>query len=194
VIRLAFKVRAEDAMSGGLADLKGSQPALLVTFRRNGKLVPSPVWLAVDSAGRGYLSTENTSGKVKRIRNHPEVLVAASTMRGRPKGPVLKAQARVLPKDEWARAEDTLAAATVSSARCTPPFSGCPKPSRLTWRSHLVSRRAATGTDTHPLGLRRDELVARTGLRGGLYHWIILRFVLRSPWWSSRGTGQSMRL
>jgi PPOX class probable F420-dependent enzyme len=107
----AFKVRAEDATSGGLEALKGSQYALLVTFRKNGKLVPSPVWLAVDSAGRGYLATENMSGKVKRIRNDPEVLVAASTMRGRPKGPVLKAQARVLPKEEWSHAEDTLVAA-----------------------------------------------------------------------------------
>lgn len=107
----AFKVRAEDAMSGGLEPLKGSQYALLVTCRKNGKLVPSPVWLAVDSAGRGYLATENTSGKVKRICNDPEVLVAPSTMRGRPKGPVLKARARVLPKEGWGHAEETLAAA-----------------------------------------------------------------------------------
>ena len=48
---------------------------------------------------------------MKRIRNHPEVLVATSTMRGRPKGPIRKAHARVLPKDEWAHAEHTLAAA-----------------------------------------------------------------------------------
>ena len=72
--------------------------------------MPSPVWLAVDSAA-GATCTPRIGGKVKRIRNHPEVLVAASTMRGRPKGPLLKAQARVLPKDEWAHAEDTLAAA-----------------------------------------------------------------------------------
>ena len=83
----AFKVGVENATSCGLEAIKGSQYALLVTFRRNGTPVPSPVWLAVDSAGRGYLHTGNTSGKVKRIRNYPEVLVAASTMRGRPKGP-----------------------------------------------------------------------------------------------------------
>ena len=48
----SFKVGVEDASSGGLEALKGSQYALLVMFRRNGRLVPSPVWLAVDSEGR----------------------------------------------------------------------------------------------------------------------------------------------
>jgi PPOX class probable F420-dependent enzyme len=105
----AFKVRPEDAITGTLDGLKRSKYWLLVTFRRDGTAVPSPVWMAVDGQGRGYLHTDGSSGKVKRIRANPEVLITISTIRGRPKGPVLKGKARVLPKEEWAHAEETLA-------------------------------------------------------------------------------------
>lgn len=37
--------------------------------------------------------------------------MAASTVRGKPKGPVLSGTARILPKEEWAHAEATLASA-----------------------------------------------------------------------------------
>jgi PPOX class probable F420-dependent enzyme len=107
----AFKVRPEDATTGSLESLKTSKYSLLVTFRRDGTPVPSPLWMAVDSRGRGYLHTEMSSGKVKRIGTNPEVLIAASNVRGRPKGPVLKGTARVLPKEEWAHADETLASA-----------------------------------------------------------------------------------
>jgi hypothetical protein len=107
----AFNVRLEDATTGPLDSITGSKYTLLVTFRRDGTPVPSPVWMAVDGRGRGYLHTEGSSGKVKRIRTNPEVLVTVSTMRGRPAGPVLRGKARVLPKEEWAHAEETLASA-----------------------------------------------------------------------------------
>jgi hypothetical protein len=38
-------------------------------------------------------------------------LITISSVRGKPKGSVLKGQARVLPKDEWVHAEETLAPA-----------------------------------------------------------------------------------
>jgi PPOX class probable F420-dependent enzyme len=107
----AFKVRPEDGVAGTLDGLEGSKYWLLVTFRRDGTPVPSPVWVAVDSQGRGYLHTEGSSGKVKRIRSNPEVLITISNVRGKPKGSVLKGKARVLPKEEWVHAEETLASA-----------------------------------------------------------------------------------
>jgi uncharacterized protein len=107
----AFKVKPEDATTGTLDSLKGSKYALLVTFRRDGTPVPSPVWLAVDAQGRAYLHTEAASGKVKRIGANPEVLITMSNVRGKPKGSVFKGKARVLPKEEWAHADETLAAA-----------------------------------------------------------------------------------
>jgi PPOX class probable F420-dependent enzyme len=113
----AFKVRPEDAATGTFDGLKGSKYWLLVTFRRDGTPVPSPVWMAIDDQGRGYLHTEGSSGKVKRIRINPEVLFTVSNVRGKPLGPVLKGKARVLPKEDWAHAEETLGSAYGSARK-----------------------------------------------------------------------------
>jgi len=107
----AFKIRTEDAVPGNLEGLRGHKYGVVVTFRRNGDPVPSPVWIAVDAAGRVYTKTGSHSGKVKRIGNDPRALVAPSTVRGRPTGPVRLGAARVLPKEEWPHAEATMAAA-----------------------------------------------------------------------------------
>ena len=107
----AFKVRVEDALPGDFESLRNHKYAVVVTFRRSGEPVPSPVWIAVDSAGRAYTKTGSHSGKVKRIRNDGRALVAPSTVRGRPTGQVRSGTARVLPKEEWAHAEETMAAA-----------------------------------------------------------------------------------
>ncbi|HET6873510.1 MAG TPA: PPOX class F420-dependent oxidoreductase [Acidimicrobiales bacterium] len=106
----AFGIGTDDVVTGGFDDLRDSKYAVVVTFRRNGDTVPSPVWIAVDAAGRAYTKTGAHSGKVKRVRNDPRALVAPSTVRGRPKGPVRAGSARILPKEEWAHAEATMAA------------------------------------------------------------------------------------
>lgn len=105
----AFRVRLEDAVTAPLDALRGHKYGLLVTFRRNGEPVPSPVWMAVDSEGRAYVQTGAKSGKVKRLRNNPIALISTSTARGRPTSPVLLGKARILPADEAAHAETTLA-------------------------------------------------------------------------------------
>ena len=84
---------------------------MVVTFRRNGDPVPSPVWFGVDDRGRAYLRTDARSGKVKRLSRDNRILIAPSNIRGRPTGPGIRALGRVLPKEEWAHAEDTLAGA-----------------------------------------------------------------------------------
>lgn len=104
----AFRVRRDDAVTGSFRPLRGCKYGLLVTFRRNGDHVPSPVWMAVDDDGRAYVQTGVNSGKVKRIRNDPEVLISASNMRGKPSGPLLRGTARVLTEAEWPHAEATL--------------------------------------------------------------------------------------
>ena len=106
-----FGIGRDDASAGTFDSLRGHKYGLVVTFRRNGQAVPSPVWMAVDDAGRAYMETGAWSGKVKRIRRDATTLVAASTVRGKPKGPVLRGKARVLPHDEWPHAEATLAGA-----------------------------------------------------------------------------------
>jgi hypothetical protein len=105
----AFRILAGDDVSGSLDSLRGHKYAVLVSFRRTGEPVPSPIWVAVDTQGRAYVQTGRASGKVKRIRNNSQVLIAASTARGKPTGPVLSGTARVLPKEEWAHSETTLA-------------------------------------------------------------------------------------
>jgi uncharacterized protein len=107
----AFAVTADDSIDGDLALLRGHKFGLIVTFRRDGKAVPSPVWMAVDERSRVYFETGATSWKVKRISNDPAVLVAASTFRGRPRGPIFRGQARILSTSEWPHAEATLAKA-----------------------------------------------------------------------------------
>lgn len=106
-----FGIRPEDAVTGTFDGLRGNKYALLVTFRRSGEPVPSPVWFAVDAGGRLYVQTGKATGKVKRIGNDPRVLACPSTVRGRPRGPVVAGRARVLPKEEWSHAEATMAAA-----------------------------------------------------------------------------------
>lgn len=76
---------------------------LLTTFRRDGAGVGTPVHVAVDG-DRAYFRTWDTTWKLKRIRNNPEVEVSPSTFRGRPTGPGLHARARILAGAESARA------------------------------------------------------------------------------------------
>lgn len=78
-----------------------------VTFRRSGDRVATPVWFAV-SDGRIVVTTETPSGKVKRIRNDPRVEVAPCTVRGRLRGPLVAARARLLPAHEEPAAERVL--------------------------------------------------------------------------------------
>lgn len=57
----------------------------LTTFRRDGTPVATPVWL-VEDGDRLRVITSGDSGKVKRIRHTPGVLLAPCDARGRLKG------------------------------------------------------------------------------------------------------------
>jgi uncharacterized protein len=54
----------------------------LVTFRRNGTGVPTPVW-AVEDEGELLVWTRDDSGKAKRLRNGSRVTVTPCDARGR---------------------------------------------------------------------------------------------------------------
>jgi PPOX class probable F420-dependent enzyme len=107
----AFTITDDGAIGSGFDSLRDHPYAVLVTFRRNGDTVPSPVWVGVDERGRGYVKTVREAGKVKRLRGDGRALIAPSNMRGKPAGPAIKGVGRVLPSSEWAHAEQTLAAA-----------------------------------------------------------------------------------
>ncbi|MBW3633687.1 MAG: PPOX class F420-dependent oxidoreductase [Chloroflexi bacterium] len=100
----------DDALptSASLAPFARQKTVLLTTFRRDGTSVGTPVSIVVDG-NRAFVRSWDTSGKVKRIRNNPQVIIAPSTTRGTPTGPALSAQARILTGSESSRAGRLLA-------------------------------------------------------------------------------------
>lgn len=102
------KARDAESSASGFDHLKGHKYALLVTYRRNGEAVPTPVWFGVDDAGRLYARTGKLAAKVKRIRSNPRVTVAPCTVRGVPKGAYAQGTARLVPADQEAHAEMAL--------------------------------------------------------------------------------------
>jgi uncharacterized protein len=93
--------------AGTVAELCAHKRALVVTYRRDGTAVPTPVWAAEDG-GRLYVRSERASGKAKRLRNDPRVLIAPCTVRGRPLGAPLEARGRMLAPEEEPTAERAL--------------------------------------------------------------------------------------
>ena len=67
----------------------------LATFRRDGREVRTPVWIAGDGPEYFIFSAGN-AGKVKRIRANPRVRVASCNARGGDIGEWREATARVL--------------------------------------------------------------------------------------------------
>jgi uncharacterized protein len=79
----------------------------LITFRKNGAGVATPVWFGEDG-GKLYVMTRSDMGKTKRVRNNPQVKVAPCTIRGKVRGPEFGARARILPREEHAHARQTI--------------------------------------------------------------------------------------
>jgi len=123
----AFTLTDSDAIDGDFESLRGRKYAVVVTFRRNGDAMPSPVWFGVDETGNVYLKTRHDAGKVKRLRNDSRALIALSNIRGKPTGPAIRGKARVLPKEEWANAEEILAAAYGTGRRISERVLGRPE-------------------------------------------------------------------
>jgi len=99
---------ATAARTGSLQELARAKRTLLISFRRDGTPVPTPVW-AAPAGGVLYVRSERSSGKVKRLRNDARLLLAPCTLRGEPLGAPLEARGRVLEPDEEALAERALA-------------------------------------------------------------------------------------
>ena len=98
---------ADAEPTGSIDDLKGRKYCVLVSYRKNGQAMPSPLWFGV-ADGKLYFHTSADGFKVKRIRNNPDVRVAPCTSRGKPVGPPFTGKARVLAGDEAPGAERAL--------------------------------------------------------------------------------------
>ena len=65
--------------------LRETEYISLMTYRKNGDGVPTPVWVARMEESL-YVFSQTNTGKVKRIKNFPEVKVAECTANGNLKG------------------------------------------------------------------------------------------------------------
>jgi hypothetical protein len=96
--------------TSSLASLRGQKYALVVTYRKSGHAVPTPVWFGLDD-DRLYFRSVDTGRKLARIASNPQVLVAPCTANGRPTGPSVPAFARLLTSSgDEARAEAAIRA------------------------------------------------------------------------------------
>jgi PPOX class probable F420-dependent enzyme len=89
-------------MSSALLPLNNKEKYVsLVTFRRDGTAVPSPVWFAAMGDEFGVI-TETNVGKVKRIRNNAAVTLRVCDIKGtvHTDAPVLAGTARLVTGSE----------------------------------------------------------------------------------------------
>ena len=88
--------------------LEGHKYVNLTTFKKSGEAVSTPLWFATVD-GRAYMTTSRGSGKMKRVRNDPRVLLRPSNARGKPRGRSIEGIARPIERGPVAeRAEEAL--------------------------------------------------------------------------------------
>ena len=79
------------------ADVAKSEYILLTTFTKDGRGKPTAIWAAPRGDGLVVI-TQESSWKVKRIRNTPRVTIAECDRVGNPKGEAVDAVATILDK------------------------------------------------------------------------------------------------
>jgi PPOX class probable F420-dependent enzyme len=87
--------------------LEGHSYINLTTFRKSGEPVSTPLWFALHE-GRLHATTEPDSGKMKRIRNNPSVLLAPCNAWGSEKGQKVEGIARSVEDEPTGGAEAAL--------------------------------------------------------------------------------------
>ncbi len=84
----------ENKVTNGLIQLQEQKYISIVTFRRNGDGVPTPVWFVEDNH-KIYICTDPNTFKIKRIKNNPHVQIAPSNSRGTVSGKYFDAKAQI---------------------------------------------------------------------------------------------------
>jgi PPOX class probable F420-dependent enzyme len=97
-----------DPMSTDLALLRSAKTILLTTYKRDGTPVATPVSIAF-AGDRAFFRSFDKAWKTKRLRNNPQVELAASTLRGTPTGPPVHARATLLDGEQARLAAQALA-------------------------------------------------------------------------------------
>jgi len=126
------------ATPSALDTLASAKYISLTTFRKDGSPVATPVWLArVDDAL--VVVTDPGSGKVKRLRNNPSVLISPCDMRGRVREGAISVPGTVAFQDE----AGTLQTLDVISRRYG--LMG----RIITWMNERRARKAGGGSVSH---------------------------------------------
>jgi len=108
--RRALEVARERGTASDFGAFGGARQCLVVTFKRSGEPVPTPVNFGLSEEGKLYFRCEPDVAKVRRLRRDPHVRVCPCNLRGKPTGPISEATARVLPEAETERAHAIVAA------------------------------------------------------------------------------------
>ena len=89
---------------GGFDHLAKTRTVAVTTYKRDSTPIATPVNVVVIGE-HAYFRTWSTSGKAKRLRRDPHVLIAPLTRRGKLTGPAMKAMARLVGPEEEAPVE-----------------------------------------------------------------------------------------
>jgi PPOX class probable F420-dependent enzyme len=103
----AVRVMDQPARPWSSEDLRGHRHVLLVTWKRDGTPVPTPVWFAV-TGETIVVRSGAEDGKVKRVRNNGRAAVAPCNGRGKPQAAPMLGTARMLDGSEAEAAERAL--------------------------------------------------------------------------------------
>ena len=114
--RRAFEVAREEGTASGFDACRAARQCLVVTFKRSGEPVPTPVNFGLDDQGRLYFRSEPHVAKVRRIKRDPHVRIGPCNIRAKPTGPLAEGRARVL----LAGSPDEVHAAEVVAANWSP--------------------------------------------------------------------------
>jgi uncharacterized protein len=95
-------------MGNDLALLRSAKTILLTTCKRDRTPVATPVSIAF-AGDRAFFRSYDKAWKTKRLRNNPQVELAASTLRGKPTGPPVHARATLLDGEQARVAAQALA-------------------------------------------------------------------------------------
>jgi len=106
----AFEIAGRPGISSDFSSLRGRRQCLLVTFKRSGDAVPSPVNFGLSHDGLLYLRCDPDAAKLKRLKRDPHVRVCACSFRGKPLGPLVEGTAHLLDAAEAEHAHAIVAA------------------------------------------------------------------------------------
>ena len=96
----AFAAAREEGTAPDFEGFRGARQALVVTFKRSGEPVPTPVNFGLSDDGKLYFRCEPHVAKIRRLTNDPHVRLSPCNLRGKPLGPMVEARAHVLPELE----------------------------------------------------------------------------------------------